>query len=200
MAAEVFWHHHQVTKADRRRLNGHGSCVVWFTGLPSSGKSTIAGLVEQRLHQLGVHTYLLDGDNVRHGLNRDLGFSPRDREENIRRVGEVAKLFVDAGLIVLVAFVSPYRRDRDRARALLEPGEFIEVYVRCPVEVCARRDPKGLYRRARRGELAEFTGVSAPYEEPLRPELVLDSDRCPPEECAARVVDYLRQRGIVGGY
>jgi len=195
--AEVVWHDHKVTKASRRRLNGHSSCVLWFTGLPSSGKSTIAGEVEYELHRRGVRTYLLDGDNIRHGLNSDLGFSPEDREENIRRIGEVAKLFVDSGTVVLVAFISPYRKDRERARNLVEEGEFVEIYVKCPVEVCEKRDPKGMYRKAREGKVQEFTGVSAPYEEPLNPEIVLETDKLSIEECVEKVIRYLEGRGII---
>ena len=197
--AEVVWHHHKVSKEDRRRLNGHGSFILWFTGLPSSGKSSIAGEVEYRLHQRGVRTYLLDGDNVRHGLNKDLGFSPEDRQENIRRVGEVAKLFVDGGIVVLVAFISPYRRDRERVRELVEEGEFIEIYVKCPLEVCEERDPKGMYRKAREGKVKDFTGISAPYEEPLSPEITLESDKLSVEESAQKVINYLQERGLIPG-
>jgi adenylylsulfate kinase len=187
----VVWHDHRVTKAERRKLNNHKSCVVWFTGLPSSGKSTIAGEVEHQLNAKGMRTYLLDGDNVRHGLNNNLGFSPQDREENIRRIGEVAKLFVDAGMITFVAFISPYRKDRDRARNILEDGEFIEVYVKCPVDICEQRDPKGQYQKAKKGEIKEFTGISAPYEEPLDPEIVLETDRFAVEESVKKIIDYL---------
>jgi adenylylsulfate kinase len=187
----VVWHDHRVTKAERRKLNNHKSCVVWFTGLPSSGKSTIAGEVEHQLNAKGMRTYLLDGDNVRHGLNNNLGFSPQDREENIRRIGEVAKLFVDAGMITFVAFISPYRKDRERARNILEDGEFIEVYVKCPVDICEQRDPKGQYQKAKKGEIKEFTGISAPYEEPLDPEIVLETDRFAVEESVKKIIDYL---------
>ena len=193
----IVWHDHRVTKAERRELNNHKSCVVWFTGLPSSGKSTIAGEVEHQLYTRGVRTYLLGGDNVRHGLNSNLGFSPEDREENIRRIGEVAKLFVDAGMITFVAFISPYRKDRERARSILEDGEFIEVYVKCPVDICEQRDPKGQYQKAKKGEIKEFTGISAPYEEPLEPEIVLETDRLAVEESAQKIIDYLEKRGII---
>jgi adenylylsulfate kinase len=193
----IVWHDHRVTKTERRKLNNHKSCVVWFTGLPSSGKSTIASKVEHQLHNRGVRTYLLDGDNVRHGLNSNLGFSPQDREENIRRIGEVAKLFVDAGMITFVAFISPYSKDRERARKLLEDGEFIEVYVKCPVEVCEQRDPKGQYQKAKKGEIKEFTGVSAPYEEPLNPEIILETDRLAVDESVKKIVDYLEKREII---
>jgi adenylylsulfate kinase len=193
----VVWHDHRVSKAERRKLNNHNSCVVWFTGLPSSGKSTIAGEVEHQLNSKGIRTYLLDGDNVRHGLNSNLDFSPEDREENIRRIGEVAKLFVDAGIITLVAFISPYRKDREKARHILEAGEFIEVYVKCPAEVCEQRDPKGLYQKARQGEIKEFTGVSAPYEEPLHPEIVLETDKLAVDESVKKIIDYLENRRII---
>jgi len=193
----IVWHVHHVSKAERRRLNNHKSCVLWFTGLPSSGKSTIASEVEYQLHNKGIRTYLLDGDNVRHGLNSNLGFSPEDREENIRRIGEVAKLFVDSGVITFVAFISPYRKNRERARSILEDGEFIEVYVKCPVAVCEQRDPKGLYEKARKGEIKEFTGISAPYEEPLEPEIVLETDRISVKESVKKIIDYLGIRGMI---
>lgn len=193
----VVWHDHRVSKAERRKLNNHNSCVVWFTGLPSSGKSTIANEVEHQLYPRGIRTYLLDGDNVRHGLNSNLGFSPGDREENIRRIGEVAKLFVDAGMVTFVAFISPYRKDREKARKLLEDGEFIEVYVKCPVDVCEQRDPKGLYKKAKKGEIKEFTGVSAPYEEPLNPEIILETDRLSVDESVKKLIEYLEERNIL---
>ncbi len=191
-------HPHQVSRQDRSEIKGHGPAVLWFTGLSGSGKSTIANAVEQRLNQTyHAHTYLLDGDNIRTGLNRGLGFSPEDREENIRRIGEVSRLFVDAGLIVLTAFISPYRIDRERVRALLPEGEFIEIYVRCPLEVCEQRDPKGLYRKARAGQIPEFTGISSPYEEPFQPELTLDSGATPVDECSAQVIAYLQRCGVL---
>ncbi len=195
--AEVYWHPHKVTKEDRQKIKGHKSAVIWFTGLSGSGKSTLANELEYRLHSLGVHTYMLDGDNIRHGLNSDLGFSPEDRQENIRRIGEVAKLFVDAGLVVLVSFISPYRRDRNRARSLVEPGEFIEVYVKCPLEVAERRDPKGLYKKARAGIIQEFTGISAPYEEPENPEIVVETDKLSVEESVEKIFKYLLNNGIL---
>lgn len=172
--------------------------MIWFTGLSGAGKSTIAHGVEERLHDLGCHSYVLDGDNVRHGLCADLGFSIADRHENIRRVGEVARLLVDAGLIVLTAFISPLKADRDRVRSMLEPHEFLEVYCRCPIEVCETRDVKGLYRRARAGEIPDFTGVSSPYEQPEQAELVLDTHLLGIEESVDRVIALLRERGIVG--
>lgn len=195
--AEVYWHPHKVTKEDRQRIKGHKSAVIWFTGLSGSGKSTLANELEYKLHSLGVHTYVLDGDNIRHGLNSDLGFSPGDRQENIRRIGEVAKLFVDAGLIVLVSFISPYRRDRNIARSLVEPDEFIEVYVKCPLEVAEQRDPKGLYKKARTGIIQEFTGISAPYEEPESPEIVVETDKLSVEESVEKIFKYLVNNGIL---
>ncbi len=176
---------------------GHRGVTVWFTGLSASGKTTVATLVDQTLTGRGVHCMVLDGDNIRHGLNRDLGFSPADRTENIRRIGEVAKLFTQAGLVTLVAFISPYRRDRDAARTIQAKGDFLEVYLDSPVEVCEARDPRGLYRKARAGEIPEFTGVSAPYEAPLKPELVLYTASETPEESAQRVVAYLEKQGYL---
>ena len=195
--ANIVWQPMKVTKEDRRRLNGHGSCVLWFTGLSGSGKSTLATEVEKELYQRGVRTYVLDGDNIRHGLNRDLGFGKDDRKENIRRIGEVAKLFVDAGIVTLTAFISPYREDRDMVRALFKEGEFIEIYVRCSLEECERRDPKGLYQKARRGEIRDFTGISAPYEEPANPELVVDTERETVEESVGKVLDFLSLKGLL---
>jgi adenylylsulfate kinase len=176
---------------------GHRGVTVWFTGLSASGKTTVAALVDATLTARGVHCAVLDGDNIRHGLNRDLGFSPADRAENIRRIGEVAKLFTQAGLVTLVAFISPYRKDRDAARAMQNKGDFVEVYLDSPVEVCEARDPRGLYRKARAGEIPEFTGVSAPYEAPLKPELVLYTASETPEESAQRVVAYLEKHGYL---
>jgi len=190
-AANITWFAGQVSREDRERLHGHPGLTVWFTGLSASGKSTIAHLVEKKLHDRGCSTYVLDGDNVRHGLNSNLGFSPEDRAENIRRIGETAKLFVEAGVIVLAAFISPYRADRDRVRGLLKPGEFIEVYTECSVEVCAARDWKGLYEKARAGLIPEFTGISAPYEPPDRPELVMATDQVSAVEAADRLVAFL---------
>lgn len=190
-STNIAWQPTKVSKEDRRRLNGHGSCVLWFTGLSGSGKSTLATEVEKRLFQSGVRTYVLDGDNIRHGLNRDLGFGKDDRKENIRRIGEVAKLFVDAGIVTLTAFISPYREDRDMVRGLFEPGEFIEIDVKCSLEECERRDPKGLYQKARRGEIKDFTGISAPYEEPVNPELVVETERETVEESVGKVLDFL---------
>jgi adenylylsulfate kinase len=195
----VIWHHATVTRERREKLQAHRGVVLWFTGLPSSGKSTIAHATEEQLHQMRCRTFVLDGDNVRHGLCGDLGFSERDRAENIRRVGEITKLFVEAGTIVLTAFVSPFRRDRERARGLLLPGDFLEIYCRCPIAVCESRDPKGHYQRAREGKLKDFTGVSAPYEEPGAAELVLPTAELAIEESVEKVLMLLRERGIVGG-
>jgi adenylylsulfate kinase len=187
----LYWHQHSVTVNDRREDYNYKSCVLWLTGLSASGKSTIANSLCKRLHERGVKNYVLDGDNVRHGLNKNLGFSPEDRKENIRRIAEVSKLFVDAGLIVMTAFISPYREDRDNARKLLQEDEFIEIYVKCPLNECDRRDPKGIYKKAKSGEIKEFTGISAPYEEPVQPEIVLETDRLTVDECVDAVVQYL---------
>jgi len=194
---DVYWHQLDVDKAARAAQNGQRPCVLWFTGLSGAGKTTIANLVEKRLHSLGCHTMALDGDNVRHGLNRDLGFSEADRVENIRRVAEVAKLFVDAGLIVLISFISPYRRERILARDTVEEGEFIEIFVDTPIDECRRRDPKGLYRRADAGGIRNFTGVDAPYEEPMDPDIRLPTLEVPPEASAERVVQYLQEQGMI---
>lgn len=195
-ATNITWHHHTISTKEREERNGHGAALLWFTGLSASGKSTIAQAVQAVLFEHGCQAYVLDGDNVRHGLNKDLGFSPEDREENIRRIGEVAALFCDAGFIVSTAFISPYRADRDKARALCGNG-FIEVYVECPVDVCADRDPKGLYQKAREGKIPEFTGVSAPYEAPENPEILLNTAQLSLEACVGIVVEYLQQQGIL---
>lgn len=192
-------HDHEITKADRRNLNGHGSVILWFTGLPSSGKSTLANEVEKKLIAGGTKTYILDGDNVRMGLCKDLGFSEQDRAENIRRIGEVSKLFVQAGVVVLSAFVSPYRRDRDAVRALVENGEFIEVFVDAPLEVCEQRDVKGLYKKAREGVIKGFTGIDDPYEAPLNPEITIKTAETSLEDGANILVAYLREKNVVGG-
>jgi bifunctional enzyme CysN/CysC len=197
-ATNIHWHRLDVDKSARASLKAQKAAVLWFTGLSGAGKSTIANLVEKRLHAQGHHTMVLDGDNVRHGLNQDLGFSEADRVENIRRVAEVSKLFVDAGLIVLVSFISPYRAERLLARDCVEQGEFLEIFVDTPVEECRRRDPKGLYRRADAGQIRNFTGVDAPYEEPLDPEIRLRTLSASPEMLAEHVVDELRERGIIG--
>ena len=208
----VVWHEQSITRADREQLNGHRGCVVWFTGLSGCGKSTVANLVDQKLHERGVRSYVLDGDNVRHGLNATpqllterygedfaarfgLGFSQQDREENIRRVGAVAHLLCDAGLVTLTAFVSPFRADREAVRASMADGDFFEVLVDATLETCESRDPKGLYKKARAGEIADFTGISSPYEPPDQPELVLDANNTPPDELAEQVIEQLIKSG-----
>lgn len=196
-ATNVTWHDHSVTSSERQQLKGHKGCVLWFTGLSGAGKSTVANTVDHKLHALGKHTYLLDGDNIRHGLNKNLGFSAEDRAENIRRIGEVAKLFADAGTITLTAFISPYRADRDAVRALLPAGGFIEVYVDASLETCEARDPKGLYKKARAGEIKGFTGIDDPYEAPNQPEIVLDSNGKGIDDLADEVVAYLQAHGYL---
>jgi adenylylsulfate kinase len=187
-----------VTAAERRAIKGHEPAVLWFTGLSGSGKSTLSNTLEHRLNrEFGLHTYLLDGDIIRTGLSKDLGFSPAERSENIRRTGEVTRLFYDAGLIVLTAFISPFRADRQVVRALLPPGGFIEIYVRCPIEICESRDPKGLYRKVRAGEIPQFTGIDSPYEEPENPEIVLDTAATPLDECIEQVIRYLKLNHIM---
>jgi adenylylsulfate kinase len=212
---QVVWHEQAVSRAERESLHGHRGCVVWFTGLSGCGKSTIANLVDGRLHALGMHSYVLDGDNVRHGLNATpqmlapnygeefaqrfgLGFGAADRTENIRRIGAVAKLFCDAGVVTLTAFVSPYRRDRDAVRASLGPSDFIEVFVDAPLELCEARDPKGLYKQARAGKIKSFTGIDDPYEPPRAAEIVLDSAAYAAPLLANQVVEYLRTSGRIG--
>lgn len=198
-ATNIVWHDGNITKEDRERMNNQRGVCVWFTGLSGSGKSTIANEVQNILFERGSRTYVLDGDNIRHGLNKDLGFSPEDRTENIRRIGEVAKLFVDAGIIVMTAFISPYREDRNSVRRLMKEGEFIEVYVECDLEVCEQRDVKGLYKKARQGIIPEFTGISAPYEAPEKPELIINTARQTDEKInARRVVEYLEEKGYLG--
>ncbi|ADY73984.1 Adenylyl-sulfate kinase [Desulfurobacterium thermolithotrophum DSM 11699] len=190
-------HEGRVTRKDREGMKGHKSFILWFTGLSGSGKSTLSHKVEEKLFEMGVHTYVLDGDNIRMGLNKDLGFTEEDRRENIRRIGEVAKLFVDAGIVVLTAFISPYRRDRDFVRNLVAEGDFIEVYVKCPLEVCEKRDPKGLYKKARAGIIKNFTGIDDPYEEPLNPEVVVETDKMGVNECVEKIIDYLQSRKLL---
>jgi adenylylsulfate kinase len=191
------WHHATVTRERREQLNAHKSVVLWFTGLSGAGKSTVAHALEERLYGMGCNTYVFDGDNVRHGLCSDLGFSREDRTENIRRIGEMVKLFCDAGVIALTAFISPFREDRQRVRDLLGEGDFVEVYCRCPIEVCESRDVKHLYRRARMGEIKEFTGISSPYEEPENPEVVIDTGSAPLDDCVNKVIAYLIERGVL---
>lgn len=196
-ASNVVWQQYSITKEHRHQLNKHKSFVVWFTGLPASGKSTLSNVLECRLHEMGIRTYLLDGDNVRQGLCKDLGFSEDDRKENIRRVAEVAKLFVDAGIVVITAFISPYRADREMARRLFKPGEFIEVYVKCPLHECERRDPKGLYRKARSGKISNFTGITAPYEEPDEPEIVVETNKINLEQAINKILGHLKYMAII---
>jgi adenylylsulfate kinase len=211
----VHWHEHSVSREEREALNGHRGCVVWFTGLSACGKSTLSNLVDHKLHQRGIRSFVLDGDNVRHGLNAGpgmlkerhgeefakrfgLGFSAQDREENIRRIGAVAELFASAGTVTLTAFISPYRRDRDFVRDRVKEGDFVEVFVDAPIEICEARDPKGLYKKARAGELKGFTGIDDPYEPPLKPELVLDAGRKDAETLANEVLAYLERAGKIG--
>ncbi|MAT77341.1 adenylyl-sulfate kinase [Candidatus Poribacteria bacterium] len=196
-ATNIIWHQSEVNQTAREELLKQKGVVIWFTGLSGSGKSTIANQVANGLHQLGKLTYVLDGDNIRHGLNKNLGFSPEDREENIRRIGEVAKLFADAGVITTTAFISPYRKDRDKAREILEDGRFIEVFVDCPLEVCESRDPKGLYKKARAGEIKEFTGIDAPYEVPENAEIVINTNDLDLAASTQKVIDYLSDKGTL---
>jgi len=195
LATNVTWHDHTVYKDERAKLNGHKGAVLWFTGLSACGKSTVANTVDHLLHSKGKHSYVLDGDNIRMGLNKNLKFSAEDRAENIRRIGEVAKLFASAGHFTLTAFISPYKADRDKVRELLGPGEFIEIYVNASLETCEKRDPKGLYKKARAGELKGFTGIDDPYEAPEKPELVLDADKKSIDELANEVMAYLDSKG-----
>jgi adenylylsulfate kinase len=199
IATNITWHEGHVERAARAALLGQQGATIWLTGLSASGKSTIAYTVEHALVQRGRLAYVLDGDNIRHGLNKNLGFSPADRTENIRRIGEVAKLFADAGVLTLTSFISPYRDDRDMVRKSHAEAQlpFIEVYVKASVEVCETRDPKGLYKKAKAGEIKEFTGVSAPYEEPLSPDLILDSGALSPQECAGRILGYLADHRLI---
>jgi len=191
------WHQQHVEKAQRAAIKNQKPCLLWFTGLSGSGKSTIANAVDALLFEKGHHTYLLDGDNVRHGLNGDLGFSDNDRIENIRRISEVSKLFLDAGLIVSTAFISPFANERATARNLLAPGEFVEVYIDTPIKVCEQRDPKGLYKKARAGEIKDFTGIDSGYDVPQNPELHIKTAELSVEQCANQIVDYLTQNGFL---
>jgi adenylylsulfate kinase len=193
----ISWYNGHILRKDREKLHGHSGLVVWFTGLSASGKSTIAHTVERVLYNKGYSTYVFDGDNVRHGLCADLGFSLEDRKENIRRIGEMIKLFVDAGVIVLTAFISPLRADREKVRLLFKPGEFIETYIKCPIEVCSARDGKGMYERAKRGEIKNFTGISSPYEEPESPELIIETQNFSIEESCSLVIDYIIKTGLL---
>lgn len=196
-STNVVWHHATVTRAHREAQNGHRSAILWFTGLSGSGKSTLAHAVEERLHQRGCRSFVLDGDNVRHGLCGDLGFSAQARQENIRRIGEMAKLFMEAGVIVLTAFISPYRADRERVRGMVECGDFIEIYCDAPIEVCEARDVKGIYKKARAGQIAEFTGVSSPYEAPESPEIIVNTGGVELEACVQQVISEMVQRGLI---
>ncbi len=197
MNSNLIWHKALISKADRARQKRQRPCVIWFTGLSGAGKSTLANALEHALFERGHHSYLLDGDNVRHGLNRDLGFSDADREENIRRIAEVARLFVDAGLIVMTAFISPFRADRQLARALLEGDEFVEVHVATPLEICEKRDPKGLYRKARAGEIPNFTGIDSAYEPPLAPEVVVDTASGDLSACVREMLSELERLAVI---
>lgn len=187
----------QVTKADREILNGHGSTVLWFTGLSGSGKSTLSNALDRRLYGLGIRTYLLDGDNIRRGLSKDLGFNKTDRMENIRRIAEVAKLFLETGMIIMVAFISPYQRDRQLAREVIGPENFLEIYVQCSLKECERRDPKGLYVKARRGEIPHFTGVSDPYEKPENPDIIVRTEEESVEGATERILEELKVRNLL---
>lgn len=191
------WHEHTVTRAEREALNNHKGAIVWFTGLSGAGKSTLANALEDRLNKMGKRTYVLDGDNVRKGLNKDLGFSDADRVENIRRIGEVSKLMLDAGIIVMTAFISPFRADREIVRNLVGKGEFIEVYTEADLDICEQRDPKGLYKKARAGEIPEFTGISSPYEAPENPEITINTGDRDIPHCVDELVDYLVESGII---
>lgn len=196
-STNIKWHHGKITREDRVALMKQKGLTVWLTGLSGSGKSTIAVELEHALLENGHQAYILDGDNIRHGLNKNLGFSPEDRSENIRRIGEVAKLFTDSNIITVTAFISPYRADRDNARKLQKPGEFIEVYVKCPLEVCEERDTKGLYKKARAGEVKEFTGISAPYEEPENAEMIIDTSEMNLEQSVRAILKYLEEKGYI---
>jgi adenylylsulfate kinase len=197
VSTNTVWHHATVTRNRREEQNGHRGAIIWFTGFSGSGKSTLAHAVEEALHQQGCRTFVLDGDNVRHGLCGDLGFSSEDREENIRRIGEMAKLFMEAGVIVLTAFISPYRADRERVRGVVEHGDFIEIYCDSPIEICESRDVKGLYKKARAGQIANFTGISSPYEVPENPELTVNTGTEELDACVEQVIGAMLSRGIV---
>lgn len=196
-SSNIVWHHATVTKARREAQNGHRGAILWFTGLSGAGKSTLSHAVEETLHQMGCRTFVLDGDNMRHGLCGDLGFSDEDRTENIRRVGEAAKLFMEAGIIVLTAFISPFRKDRDRVRGMAAHGDFLEIYCHCPIEVCEMRDVKGLYKKARAGQIGDFTGISSPYEAPTKPELAVNTSEQELDACVQQIIEMLAQRGII---
>jgi len=196
-ASNIVWHDSSVTKEERRKRNNYQSYVLWFTGLSGSGKSTLANALARYLFEANIQTYVLDGDNIRHGLNRDLGFTDEDRKENIRRIGEVSKLFVDSGQIVLTAFISPFREDRQQVREILSEDEFFEVYVKCSLDECEVRDPKGLYKKARNNEIKHFTGIDSPYEEPENPAIVVDTEKQTVEESVKQIVDFLQAKGLI---
>ena len=193
----IVWHNHKVNREDREKIKRHRACLLWFTGLPASGKSSIAHELEYVLNKKRIHTYVLDGDNIRHGINQDLGFTARDREENIRRIGEIARLFVDTGILTITAFISPFIKDRVKARSLLKEGEFIEIYTKCPLSICKERDPKGLYKKAMAGQIDNFTGISHPYEEPLHPEILLETGQLTIDECVNKILTYLQHNKII---
>lgn len=193
----IVWHTSSITKRDRHRLNGHKSFVLWYTGLSGSGKSTLANAVDFELFNLGCRSYVLDGDNIRHGLNKDLGFKDDDRKENIRRIGEVAKLFVDSGLIVSTAFISPFREDRMQVREMFNQDEFIEIYLHCPIQICEIRDPKGLYKKARNGEILNFTGIHSPYEIPHNPDIIINTDELTVEHSVEKIISYLKEKELL---
>jgi adenylylsulfate kinase len=197
MFPNVVWHHGHLTRGDRWALNRHKSALVWITGLSASGKSTIAHALELRLHERRIRSYVLDGDNVRHGLNRNLGFSAEDRKENLRRVGEVARLFMDAGILTVASFISPYRNDREMIRSLFQDDDFIEVYLDCDLAICESRDPKGMYKKARRGEIAHFTGISDPYEIPTNPDLIINTGELCIDDSVGMILDYLEEKRII---
>ena len=194
---DIVWHHATIKRVDREKLNRHKSVVLWFTGLSGAGKSTLAHAVEERLYSMGCRTFVFDGDNVRHGLCADLGFSPEDRKENIRRIGEMVRLFIEAGIIAITAFISPYKRDREWVRSLVGKGNFIEIHCDCSLEICEKRDIKGLYAKAKRGEIPEFTGITAPYEAPENPELHINTGEMTLEECIDIVIQYLIEKKII---
>jgi len=191
------WHEPTIFREDREKLNEHRSAILWFTGLSGAGKSTLAHAVEDYLHRLGIRTFVLDGDNIRQGLCKDLGFSDADRTENIRRIGEVSKLMLDAGVVVMTAFISPFRKDRQLVRDLVKKGDFIEIYCQAPLSVCEERDPKGLYKKVRAGQIPEFTGISSPYEEPENPELIVETDKYTVDECVEQIINYLKDKKVV---